>query len=74
VKIMTEAGLMDCVPIDPSGDQFKCHVCGAECPIAPQMPDRAVCAAHCEDHDYQRQGSDGKRCVHCFAEEPLDWK
>lgn len=75
MKVMTEIGLVDCTPAvgaDPS--IFKCHVCGAECPIAPQLPARAVCEEHCPDHDYQHQGSDGKRCVHCFAEEPLDWK
>lgn len=70
---MTEIGLVDCVPVDPNGDNFKCRVCGVECPIAPQLPERPVCEEHCEDHHFEHMGSDGTRCVHCFAPCPIDW-
>ena len=69
-KVMTEVGLMDCVRVD--GTAFKCHVCGVECPIAPQLPAKPVCAEHCEDHQYEYVRGEGHRCVSCFAEPPAD--
>lgn len=71
---MTQVGLINCVPVDQNGDNFKCRVCGVECPIAPQLPELPVCEKHCPDHEYRHEGSEGKRCIHCFAEEPWDWK
>lgn len=71
MKIMTEVGLMDCVTV--SGSVFECRVCGAQCAIAPQLPERPVCPEHCEDHDYRYERGEGHRCIHCFAEPPRDW-
>jgi hypothetical protein len=31
---------------------FSCRVCGIQCAIAPDPPERAVCPDHCEDHNY----------------------
>jgi hypothetical protein len=53
---------------------FSCRVCGAMCPIAPEPPARAVCEAHCEDHDYRYERDvQGHRCIHCDAPRPEDW-
>jgi len=52
---------------------FKCTVCGVECPIAPADGSGAVCEEHCPDHIYIHMGSDGTRCRTCFAEAPEDW-
>jgi hypothetical protein len=53
---------------------FKCKVCGIECPIAPDLPDRAVCEEHCEDHDYEYiRGERRHACKHCDKERPYDW-
>ena len=32
---------------------FTCRVCGQECEVAPDPPERAVCHEHCPEHDYQ---------------------
>ena len=58
---------------DPAAPDFHCHKCGAETTIAPDPPGKAVCEACCKDHDYQYEGSDGHRCVHCYAHRPSDW-
>lgn len=73
MRIMTEIGLMDCVPAVEGSDIFKCRVCDAECTIAPQLPERAVCQEHCEDHQYKYERGEGHRCIHCFASPPSDW-
>jgi prolyl-tRNA editing enzyme YbaK/EbsC (Cys-tRNA(Pro) deacylase) len=52
---------------------FACHVCGAQCAIAPEPPAKTVCQEHCEDHEYVYIASEGKRCIHCHAEPPDDW-
>ena len=45
---------------------FKCRICGIECPIAPDPPDRAVCETHCEDHQYEYDPwRRGHFCVNC---------
>lgn len=62
------------LPIEKPID-FSCRVCGAECTIAPDLPARAVCPAHCEDHDFQHDASRrGKFCIHCDEPEPDDWR
>jgi endogenous inhibitor of DNA gyrase (YacG/DUF329 family) len=71
MKIMTEVGLMDCVTV--GGKEFECRVCGVQCDIAPQLPERPVCSEHCEDHDYRYERGEGHRCIHCFAAPPQDW-
>ncbi len=54
---------------------FSCRVCGVQCDIAPNPPDRAVCPDHCEDHDYQYDPDvHEKRCIHCDKSEPEDWR
>jgi hypothetical protein len=73
MKIMTPIGAIPCTLVDPASDLFKCRVCGTECAIAPQLPERAVCPEHCEDHQYKYERGDGHRCIHCFAEPPSDW-
>ena len=71
--VMTAVGPIPCVPVGQVGaDLFKCRVCGVDCPIAP-AGGQAVCADHCEDHEYVYEGSDGHRCKHCFAFRPEDW-
>jgi hypothetical protein len=45
---------------------FRCHVCGVECPVAPDPPDKAVCEECCEDHDYHYERCErAKVCIHC---------
>ena len=55
---------------------FKCRVCGQECPIVPDQPGRAVCEEHCEGHDYVYiRGERRTACIHCDKEkeyEPLE--
>lgn len=56
-------------PID-----FTCHKCGAETPIAPDPPARAVCPDCCEDHRYEYDPwRRGKFCVDCDAPVPDDY-
>lgn len=53
---------------------FSCKVCGIQCAIAPDPPERAVCPAHCEDHDYVYDPSErGHYCQYCGEEMPIDW-
>ena len=53
---------------------FHCRVCGKETDIAPDPPERAVCAEHCEDHEYQYDQVDrGWFCIHCNHRRPDDW-
>lgn len=53
---------------------FRCHVCGKECDIAPQPPERAICEECCEDHEYEYdRGERWKFCAHCGKPIPEDW-
>ena len=55
---------------------FKCRICGTECPVAPEPPGQAICEDCCEDHNYQYDsGRRGKYCVHCDHEliQDEDW-
>ncbi len=53
---------------------FTCRVCGCQCAIAPDPPERAVCPDHCEDHDYVYDPRRRSRfCSICDAEVPADW-
>lgn len=62
--------LAETVSIDSS-----CRACGVQCAISPDPPGRAVCPEHCEDHEYVYiQGGREKRCVHCDAPQPEDWR
>jgi hypothetical protein len=72
-KVNTWVGLMDCAPVKEDSGIFKCRVCGADCAIAPKLPERAVCPEHCEDHQYEYVRGEGHRCISCFAEPPADW-
>jgi len=57
-----------------SDADFTCKVCGKECPIAPEPPERAVCEEHCEDHDFQYDRHFREhRCIHCDMPAPYDW-
>lgn len=56
------------------GDEFKCHKCGKECPIAPANGGKAVCEDCCEDHRYEYDpGERGHFCIWCFKKRPDDW-
>jgi hypothetical protein len=56
------------VPID-----FSCRVCGVQCDSAPNPPERAVCPAHCPDHDYVYVREDRRHeCKHCGEQPSLD--
>lgn len=49
---------------------FSCRVCGVICDGAPDPPARAVCPAHCEDHNYEYDPHRrGKFCSHCDQQE-----
>lgn len=76
MKVMTAIGPIDCTlaaGADPS--IFNCRVCGVPCPITPADGSGAICAEHCEDHDYEYvRGEGGKHCRHCYAPEPEDWR
>lgn len=53
---------------------FACRVCGKECDVAPDPPDRAVCPEHCEDHEYRyEKGERRDSCTHCGQDRPEDW-
>lgn len=53
---------------------FSCRVCGVQCAVAPDPPERAVCPAHCEDHEYEYvEGERRHACTHCGQEPPEDW-
>jgi hypothetical protein len=52
---------------------FTCKVCGKECPIAPDPPERAVCEEHCEDHAFEYDPfRRGKFCIHCDKEQEYE--
>lgn len=56
-------------PID-----FSCRVCGIQCDIAPEPPERAVCPQHCPDHEYEHDPS--RRdwfCKTCDQQAPYDF-
>jgi hypothetical protein len=58
--------------LNPS--DFLCRVCGKECPLAPDPPEKAVCEDHCEDHHYVYvQGERRHGCEYCGADRPYDW-
>lgn len=53
---------------------FHCCVCGKETPIAPKLPERAVCEDHCPDHDYEYDKSaQGHFCKLCDKRRPEDY-
>lgn len=52
---------------------YRCHVCGAECTSAPTPPEKAICPAHCPDHDYIYEHGYGHYCTNCGQEPPHDW-
>ena len=58
---------------DEAAFDFSCRVCGVQCDSAPPLPARAVCPAHCEDHEYIYKRGFGHYCTHCGQEPPLDW-
>lgn len=48
-------------PID-----FTCRVCGKECDVAPDLPERAICEEHCEDHEFEYDAYERTHiCKHC---------
>lgn len=52
---------------------FSCQVCGKECPVAPNPPERAVCEEHCENHEYLYDSMRGGRfCTRCDKEQDYD--
>lgn len=51
---------------------FKCAVCGEICDTSPD-DGPTFCPGHCPDHDYQRNGSEGRMCITCGAPPPDDW-
>ncbi len=58
---------------DQAGE-FRCRVCGIDCDTAPKPPEKAVCSAHCEDHDYEYEPElRGRYCTHCSQEAPDDY-
>lgn len=62
-------GYWDYAPID-----FTCRVCGKQCAIAPNPPERAVCEKHCEDHEYEyERGEQCWLCKHCGQPRAFDW-
>src|ERR1041385_316601 len=58
---------------EPERIDFSCRVCGIQCAIAPDPPERAVCPEHCEDHNYVYSREDrGTFCEYCWQEAPHD--
>lgn len=58
----------------PKEIDFSCRVCGVKCDIAPNPPARAVCPAHCDDHNYEYVRDERRHmCKNCGQEPPLDW-
>lgn len=52
---------------------FTCKFCGKQCPIAPDLPERAVCEDHCEDHNFEYDPHRrGKFCIHCDKEQEYE--
>lgn len=53
---------------------FSCHICGVQCDVAPDPPERAVCPEHCEDHEYiYSRGERIHYCIHCGQNPQPDW-
>lgn len=57
---------------------FSCRVCGKDCDVAPDYPDRAICPECCdtseEGHDYVYvRGERAHLCYYCGQERPNDW-
>lgn len=53
---------------------FSCRMCGKECDLAPEPPDRAVCEKCCEDHDYIYIDREiGHACRYCGSPCPPDY-
>lgn len=70
VERKVESQQSDLFATGPSVD-FSCRVCGVQCATAPDPPSRAICPAHCEDHDYEYVADRrGRYCKHCDEEEP----
>jgi len=54
---------------------FHCYVCGVETDLAPDPPEKAVCPAHCKDHNYISVfGMPSKCCEYCGQPIPDDWR
>lgn len=66
--------LRDAIRIAENIKLFSCKVCGRSCDTAPDLPDRAVCPEHCEDHEwFYERGERRHLCTHCGQERPEDW-
>lgn len=53
---------------------FTCRVCGVECDIATNPPQRAVCPEHCPDHNYEYDRWERQHlCIICNKSRPDDW-
>ena len=63
------AGDAVAIPID-----FSCKVCGCQCSVAPDPPERAVCEEHCPDHIYEYDPWRRDRfCKTCDKQVDPDW-
>ena len=50
---------------------FSCKVCGKDCLVAPDPPERAICPECCEDHEYEYEpGERSHFCKHCGVQAP----
>lgn len=63
-------GAIDVIEVEVVID-FTCRVCGIECDVAPNPPGRAVCEAHCPDHNYEYDRWERKHlCTICSKIRP----
>jgi hypothetical protein len=66
-------GRVDVVEV-PVVIDFTCRVCGVECDVAPNPPERAVCPDHCSDHNYEYDKWERQHlCTLCNKIRPEDW-
>lgn len=58
-------------------DEFACHKCGKQCPVAPadDSTDKTVCEDCCEYHEYEYdKWRRGRFCKYCDREQdPPYW-
>ena len=53
---------------------FSCHVCGKQCDIAPNPPEKAVCDECCADHEYEYDRDEFWHCCKtCGKRVDVDW-
>ena len=53
---------------------FSCRVCGDQCAVAPDPPERAVCEDHCPDHEYEYdKWRRSHFCKTCDKQVDPDW-